>query len=407
MAGPLDHIRVLELARVLAGPWAGQTLADLGATVIKVERPRVGDDTRAYAPPFAKMPDGSDSTEAAYFLAANRGKKSVTIDLGHPEGQKLVRGLAAKSDVVLENFKFGGLKKYGLDYESLKAVNPRIVYCSITGFGQTGPYRERPGYDFMVQGMGGMMSITGEPDDRPGGGPMKAGVAVADVFTGLYATIGIMGALAYRERTGEGQHVDLALLDSQIGVLANQGMNYLVSGVVPKRLGNAHPNIVPYQVFGASDGHIIVAVGNENQYRRMCEVIKRPDLLTDPRFTSNPLRVKNRGELASILSEVFATRPRHEWLEALERAGVPCGPINTIADVFADPQVKARGMRIDLPHPTIGTVPSIANPIKYSGTPINYQSAPPTLGAHTDEVLQGVLGIAPAEIERMRKDGII
>jgi crotonobetainyl-CoA:carnitine CoA-transferase CaiB-like acyl-CoA transferase len=407
MAGPLEHIRVLELSRVLAGPWAAQTLADLGASVIKVEKPGVGDDTRTYAPPYAATSDGGQSSESAYFLSTNRGKRSVTIDFIHPEGQQLVRALAAKSDVVIENFKVGGLAKYGLDYPSLKPLNPGLVYCSITGFGQTGPYRYKPGYDFMIQGIGGLMSITGEPDQHPGGGPMKVGVAVADVFTGLYATIAILGALSHRDRTGAGQHIDLALLDTQVAVLANQAMNYLVTGVAPQRLGNAHPNIVPYQVFAASDGHIIVAVGNENQYARLCEVIGRPDLVSDERFATNAARVNNRDELVAALREIFLTRTMREWLDALEHAGVPCGPINTVADVFADPQVQAREMRLDLPHPTLGSVPSVANPIKYSATPLSYRSAPPMLGADTDEILRDILGIAPAEIARMRKAGIV
>lgn len=407
MAGPLGHVRVLELSRVLAGPWAAQTLADLGASVIKVEKPGAGDDTRTYAPPYARTSDGAQSSEAAYFLSTNRGKRSVTIDFIRPEGQKLVRALAAKSDVVIENFKVDGLAKYGLDYPSLRSFNPGIVYCSITGFGQTGPYRHKPGYDFMIQGIGGLMSITGEPDQHPGGGPVKVGVAVADVFTGLYAAIAILGALAHRDRTGAGQHIDLALLDTQVAVLANQAMNYLVTGVAPQRLGNAHPNIVPYQVFATSDGHIIVAVGNETQFARMCEVIGRRELARDERFATNAARVNNREPMVAILHGIFATRTTRDWLEALERAGVPCGPINTVADVFANPQVKARGLRLELPHPTLGAVPSVANPIKYSATPISYRSAPPTLGADTDDVLREMLGVAPAEIARLRKAGIV
>ncbi len=413
MGGPLGHVRVLELSRVLAGPWAAQTLADLGASVIKVEKPAAGDDTRTYAPPYAANRDGSPSGESAYFLSANRGKRSVTIDFIHPEGQKLVQALAAKSDVVIENFKVGGLAKYGLDYPSLQPRNPGLIYCSITGFGQTGPYRHKPGYDFMIQGIGGLMSITGEPDRRPdgtpmpGGGPMKVGVAVADIFTGLYATIAILGALAHRDRTGAGQYIDLALLDTQVAVLANQAMNYLVTGVAPQRLGNAHPNIVPYQVFAASDGHIIVAVGNENQFARMCEVIGRPELASDARFATNASRVNHRVELIAILHGIFAARTMRDWLQALERAGVPCGPINTVADVFADPQVQARGLRLDLRHPSIGSVPSVANPIKYSATPISYSSAPPMLGADTDEILREMLGVTPEEIERLRKSGVV
>ncbi len=407
MGGPLGHVRVLELSRVLAGPWAAQTLADLGASVIKVEKPGAGDDTRSYAPPYAANRDGSQSSESAYFLSTNRGKRSVTIDFIHPEGQKLVQALAAKSDVVIENFKVDGLAKYGLDYPSLQPLNPGLIYCSITGFGQTGPYRHKPGYDFMIQGIGGLMSITGEPDQRPGGGPMKVGVAVADIFTGLYAAIAILGALAHRDRTGGGQYIDLALLDTQVAVLANQAMNYLVTGVAPQRLGNAHPNIVPYQVFVASDGHIIVAVGNENQFARMCEVIGRSELASDARFATNASRVNNRDELIAILQGIFAARTMRDWLESLERAGVPCGPINTVADVFADPQVQARGLKLDLPHPSIGSVPSVANPIKYSATPISYRSAPPMLGADTDEILREMIGVPPEEIARLRKAGIV
>jgi crotonobetainyl-CoA:carnitine CoA-transferase CaiB-like acyl-CoA transferase len=407
MGGPLGHVRVLELSRVLAGPWAAQTLADLGASVIKVEKPGAGDDTRSYAPPYAANRDGSQSSESAYFLSTNRGKRSVTIDFIHPEGQKLVQALAAKSDVVIENFKVDGLAKYGLDYPSLQPLNPGLIYCSITGFGQTGPYRHKPGYDFMIQGIGGLMSITGEPDQRPGGGPMKVGVAVADIFTGLYAAIAILGALAHRDRTGGGQYIDLALLDTQVAVLANQAMNYLVTGVAPQRLGNAHPNIVPYQVFVANDGHIIVAVGNENQFARMCEVIGRSELASDARFATNASRVNNRDELIAILQGIFAARTMRDWLESLERAGVPCGPINTVADVFADPQVQARGLKLDLPHPSIGLVPSVANPIKYSATPISYSSAPPMLGADTDEILREMIGVPPEEIARLRKAGIV
>lgn len=406
MAGPLGHVRVLELSRVLAGPWAAQTLADLGATVIKVEKPGAGDDTRAWGPPYALTRDGRQSGESAYFLSTNRGKRSVTIDFVHPEGQKLVQALAARSDVLIENFKVGGLKKYGLDYASLKSLDAGLIYCSITGFGQTGPYRDRPGYDFIIQGMAGLMSITGDPDSDRGGGPMKVGVAVADIFTGLYATIAILGALAHRERTREGQHIDVALLDSQVAALANQAMNFLVTGAAPQRLGNAHPNIVPYQTFATSDGHIIVAVGNEGQYARMCEAAGRPELVKDERFATNASRVAHREELGAILSEAFRARSRRHWMETLERAGVPCGPINTIADLFADPQVRERGMRLDLPHP-IGSVPSVANPIKYSATPISYRCAPPILGADTDEVLVDVLGMAPEELLRLRTAGVI
>ncbi|MFS2009223.1 CaiB/BaiF CoA transferase family protein [Azospirillum sp. CT11-132] len=400
MAGPLSHIRVLELSRVLAGPWSAQTLADLGADVIKVERPGAGDDTRAWGPPWA-------GDQSAYFLSTNRGKRSITIDFERPEGQELVRKLAAQADVVIENFKVGGLVKYGLDYDSLKAVNPRLVYCSITGFGQTGPYRNRAGYDFMIQGMGGLMSITGQPDGEPGGGPVKVGVAVTDIFTGLYATIGIMGALAHRDRTGEGQQVDLALLDVQVAVLANQAMNCLVGGKAPQRLGNAHPNIVPYQAFATRDGYIILAVGNDGQFAKFCAVAGRPDLAKDERYATNPARVANRKELVALLEELIRTRDSHDWLAALEEVGVPCGPINDLTAVFEDPQVKARNIHQDLPHPTQGSVPTVASPIRYSGTPLVHDTAPPTLGQHTDTVLAESLGLSEADIASLREKGVI
>ena len=400
LAGPLSHIRVLELSRVLAGPWSAQTLADLGADVIKVERPGAGDDTRAWGPPWA-------GDQSAYFLSTNRGKRSITIDFERPEGQELVRKLAAQADVVIENFKVGGLVKYGLDYDSLKAVNPRLVYCSITGFGQTGPYRNRAGYDFMIQGMGGLMSITGQPDGEPGGGPVKVGVAVTDIFTGLYATIGIMGALAHRDRTGEGQQVDLALLDVQVAVLANQAMNCLVGGKAPQRLGNAHPNIVPYQAFATRDGYIILAVGNDGQFAKFCTVAGRPDLAKDERYATNPARVANRKELVALLEELIRTRDSQDWLSALEQVGVPCGPINDLAAVFEDPQVKARNIHQDLPHPTQGSVPTVASPIRYSGTPLVHDTAPPTLGQHTDAVLADQLGLSEADIASLRDRGVI
>jgi crotonobetainyl-CoA:carnitine CoA-transferase CaiB-like acyl-CoA transferase len=405
MTGPLGHIRVLELSRILAGPWAAQTLADLGATVIKVEKPGVGDDTRNFGPPFLTTADGR--RESAYFMSANRGKRSVTIDFVRPEGQALVRKLAALSDVVIENFKVGGLAKFGLDYTSLNSIHLGLVYCSITGFGQTGPDRNKPGYDFMIQGTGGLMSITGEPDERPGGGPIKVGVAVADIFTGLYATIAILGALNDRDRTGLGQHIDISLMDSQVAILANQAMNFLVTGQQPKRLGNAHPNIVPYQVFATSDGHVILAVGNENQFVRFCELAGCPELITDKRFVDNPARVVHRDELIEILSRIFRGRASRDWIYTLENAGVPCGPINTIADVFADPQVLARGMRLQLHHPELGSVPSVANPIKYSKTQLSYDRAAPMLGADTDEVLRDLLGIDADEIGRLRKTGVV
>lgn len=406
MAGPLGHIRVLELARVLAGPWAAQTLADLGASVIKVEKPGEGDDTRQWGPPWAKGPDGRPTRLSAYYLSTNRGKRSVTIDFTRAEGQRLVQDLARRSDVVLENFRVGGLAKYGLDYPSLKAINPGLIYCSITGFGQTGPYRHRPGYDFMIQGMGGLMSFTGERDGHPGAGPMKVGLAVADIFTGLYATIAILGALAHRDRTGEGQQIDMALLDSQVAVLANQALNYLVSGVSPIRLGNAHPNIVPYQAFPTADGHIIMAVANDGQFAKFCEAAGRPELAREERFATNEARVEHREEMAAIVAEIVAAKTSAHWLKALEHS-VPCGPINTLAQVFDDPQVQARGLRLELPHPIAGTVPSVANPIKYSATPLEYDTPPPALGADTSEVLREELGLSIEEIDRLRKAGVI
>jgi crotonobetainyl-CoA:carnitine CoA-transferase CaiB-like acyl-CoA transferase len=406
MAGPLKHIRVLDLSRVLAGPWASQILADLGAEVIKIEKPGEGDDTRGWGPPFITNPDGSRG-DAAYFLSTNRGKSSVLIDMSKPDGQKLIRELAAKSDVVLENFKVGGLKKYGLDYESLRAVNPGLIYCSITGFGQHGPYAQRAGYDFMIQGMGGIMSVTGQPDGEPGAEPMKVGVAFADIFTGLYAVIGMLAALSHRERTGEGQQVDLALLDCQVAVLANQALNFLVGGQVPTRLGNAHPNIVPYQTFKTRDGHIIIAVGTDRQFREFCRIAGIAHIADDPRFSTNRGRVENRKELVSLLTDPIKTRSTGEWIALLEAAAVPCGPINRIDEVFADPQVIARGIQIALSRPDGAVTPGVANPIRLSATPIDYDRAPPALGDGTATVLKTVLGLAESDIEALRDSGVI
>ena len=402
MAGPLSNIRVLDLTRVLAGPWATQMLADFGAEVIKIEKPGEGDDTRGWGPPFLKNPDGSHG-DAAYFLSTNRGKTSVCIDMASAEGQKLIHALAAKSDVVIENFKVGGLKKYGLDYESLKAVNPKLVYCSITGFGQDGPYAQRAGYDFMIQGMAGFMSVTGEPD----GQPMKAGVAFADIFTGLHAVIGITAALFHRERTGEGQYLDLALLDSQVAVLANQASNYLVGGKVPGRLGNAHPNIVPYQTFETADGYIIIAVGTDRQFKEYCAIIGVPELANDERFKSNRGRVENRAALIPLLTDPMKARTTAAWVAALEAAAVPCGPINTIAQMFADPQVLARGLQIGLTREDGVQVPGVANPILFSQTPVEYEKAPPKLGDGTNFVLGQVLGLTEVEIARLKDSGVI
>ncbi len=405
--GALRHLRVLDLSRVLAGPWAGQLLADLGADVIKVERPVCGDDTRAWGPPYLRDAAGRDTGESAYFLSANRGKRSVTVDLSRAEGQAIVRALAERSDVLLENYKAGALARWGLGYQDLAALNPRLVYCSITGFGQSGPYRDRAGYDFLVQGMGGLMSITGEPDGAPGGGPMKVGVAITDVLTGMYAAVAVLAALAHRDRTGRGQHVDLALLDVQVATLANQAENYLVTGHPPARLGNAHPSIVPYQAFATEDGHIVLAIGNDGQFARFCEAAGRPELAADPRFAANAGRVRNRRVLVPILAALVAGRTRQEWIGVLEAAGVPCGPINDLAAVFDDPQVRHRGMRVEAPHPLAGTVPMVGSPLRLSGTPVRAPSAPPLLGEHTREVLTGLLALRDEEVEALRAKGVV
>jgi glutaryl-CoA transferase len=405
--GPLAHIRVLDLSRVLAGPWAGQNLADLGAEVIKVERPGTGDDSRAFGPPWVKDREGRDTKDSAYYTSANRGKKSVTVNISKPGGQKLVRELAKISDVLIENYKYGDLARYGLGYEDLAKINPRLVYCSVTGFGQTGPYRERPGYDFMIQGMGGMMSVTGEPDGAPGGGPQRAGVPVADIITGMYASIAICAALAHRAESGAGQHLDLALLDSQIALLAYQNTNYFSTGKAPKRIGNLHPNIVPYQPFRTSDGSVILACGNDNLYRKFCEAAGCRELADDPRFASNGKRVENRAEMTRLLGEVFARRTTREWVDLLEAAGVPNGPINDVAQVFDEPQVAARRVRIELEHPVAGTLPLVASPMRFSATPVEHRLAPPVLGQHTEEVLRGLLSLGDAEIARLRADGVV
>jgi crotonobetainyl-CoA:carnitine CoA-transferase CaiB-like acyl-CoA transferase len=394
----LDGIRVLDLSRILAGPWCTQNLADLGADVIKVERPRVGDDTRAWGPPFLKGGDGQDTNESAYYLSANRNKRSIEADMATPEGAALIRELAGVCDILVENFKVGGLAKYGLDYESLKAINPRLIYCSVTGFGQDGPYAQRPGYDFMIQGRGGLMSITGERDDLPGGGPQKAGVAVTDIVTGMYATVAVLAALHERHRSGLGQHLDIALLDSHVALLANQNSNYFNSGVAPTRAGNAHQNVVPYQVFAASDGHLIVATGNESQYRAYCAAIGAPELGDDPRFATNRLRVANRETLVGLLAAIMRQGRRDDWIARLEAVGVPCGPINNIAQAFAHPQAQARQLRRDLPHPAGGAAAVTASPLRLSGSPVVYRRAPPLLGEHTEEVLRDVLGRSPQAI---------
>jgi len=405
--GALSHLRVLDLSRVLAGPWAGQILADLGAEVIKVERPGNGDDTRAWGPPFLKDADGENTSEAAYYLSANRNKQSVTIDFTRPEGQQLVRELAAKSDIVIENFKVGGLAAYGLDYESLKAINPQLIYCSITGFGQSGPYAKRAGYDFMIQGLGGLMSLTGRPEGDEGAGPVKVGVALTDILTGLYSTVAILAALAHRDQGGAGQHIDMALLDVQVACLANQAMNYLTTGVAPRRLGNAHPNIVPYQDFPTADGNFILTVGNDNQFRKFAEVAGQPQWAEDPRFLTNNLRVAHRTELIPLIRQATVFKTTAEWVTALERAGVPCGPINDLAQVFADPQVQARGLAVTMPHALGGSVPQVASPIRLSETPVEYRFAPPLLGEHTSQVLERVLGLDVGAVAALREAGVL
>ena len=405
--GALSHLRVLDLSRVLAGPWAGQILADLGAEVIKVERPGNGDDTRAWGPPFLKDAYGESTGEAAYYLSANRNKQSVTIDFTKPEGQRLVRELAAKSDILIENFKVGGLEAYGLDYASLKALNPRLIYCSITVFGQTGPYAKRAGYDFMIQGLGGLMSLTGRPEGNEGAGPVKVGVALTDILTGLYSTVAILAALAHRQQGGAGQHIDMALLDVQVACLANQAMNYLTTGVSPQRLGNAHPNIVPYQDFPTADGDFILTVGNDNQFRKFAEVAGRPEWGDDPRFVSNKQRVANRAVLVPLIRQATVFKTTAEWVSQLEAVGVPCGPINDLAQVFADPQVQARGLAMQLPHALAGLVPQVASPIRLSGTPVEYRNAPPLLGEHTQEILERVLGLDSVAVEALREAGVL
>lgn len=405
--GALSHIRVLDMSRILAGPWAGQMLADLGADVIKVERPERGDDTRCWGPPWMPVAD-EQRGEAAYYLCANRNKRSLALDITSPQGQEIIKSLAAQSDILLENYKVGGLKKYGLDYDSLKAINPRLIYCSITGFGQDGPYAKRAGYDFLIQAMSGLMSITGEKDGRPGAGPQKVGVALTDVLTGMYATTGVLAALAARERTGEGQYIDVALMDVQVACLANQAMNYLVSGNSPTRLGNAHPNIVPYQSFETADGYMILAVGNDDQFAKFCQEAGQPDLAKDERFATNAQRVGNREILVPLLEPLIKRRSTSDWISALEALSVPCGPINSIGEAFDDPQIKARQMQIEIPHPTAnsGSSPSVANPLKMSGTPITYDKPAPLLGEHTRKVLEEA-GLTPDQIENLLEKGVI
>lgn len=407
MPGALSHLRVLDLSRVLAGPWAGQILGDLGAEVIKIERPGTGDDTRHWGPPYLKDQRGENTSEAAYYLTANRNKQSLTVDFTRPEGQRIIRELVAQSDVLLENFKVGGLAAYGLDYASLKAINPRLIYCSITGFGQDGPYAQRAGYDFMIQGLGGLMSLTGRAEGEEGAGPVKVGVALTDILTGLYAAVGVLAALAHRERTDEGQHIDTALLDVQVACLGNQALNYLATGVAPKRMGNAHPNIVPYQDFPTADGNIILTIGNDGQFRKFAGVAGRPEWADDPRFASNKARVAHRAELIPLIRQVTVFRTTAEWVAALECAGVPCGPINDVAQVFDDPQVRHRSLRIEMPHPCAGSVPQVASPLRLSASPVSYRNAPPLLGEHSERVLQRLLGLSAEQIASLRQTGVI
>ncbi len=408
--GPLSHIKILDLSRVLAGPWASQLLGDLGADVIKIERPQVGDETRHWGPPYLADGNGAPTADAAYFLCANRNKRSLTVDITKREGQAIVRQLAAQSDVVLENFKVGGLAAYGLDYAGLKKINPKLVYCSITGFGQDGPYADRAGYDFLIQGMGGMMSVTGRADGEAGAGPQKVGVALVDVLSGMYATVAVLSALAHRDlggyRARDGQHIDLALLDVQVACLANQAMNYLVTGKVPGRLGNGHPNIVPYQDFPTADGDMLLAIGNDGQFARFCEIAERREWITDARFSTNGARVKHRAVLIPLLRQTTVMKTTAEWIVLLESAAVACGPINDLAAVFTDAQVIHSGLRFDMPHDSGSQAPQVANPINLSATPVNYRTAPPKLGQHTDAVL-AELGYDAQTIVRLRSAGVV
>ena len=402
----LAGVRVLDLSRVLAGPWCTQTLADLGADVIKIERPGSGDDTRGWGPPFLRDHDGHETGESSYYLCANRNKRSLAVDIATADGQALIRRLARGCDVVVENFKVGDMARYGLDAARLRIDDPRLIYCSITGYGQTGPYARRPGYDFAVQGLGGLMSVTGERDGLPGAGPQKVGVAVADLFTGMYATVAILAALRHRDATGEGQVIDMALLDAQVAMLANLGSQYLVGGVVPQRMGNGHPSIVPYQAFEAADGHVILAVGNDAQFARFCAIAGHPEWAGDPRFARNADRVRNRDVLVPLIADAMRMRGRADWLAVLEAGGIPCSPVNDIDEVFADPQVRARGLRVSVDHPARDALPMVASPLRLSATPVRYRSAPPTLGQHSEEVLRES-GFSPREIDELRARGVI
>ena len=406
MSGPLAGYKVLDMSRILAGPWAGQMLADLGADVIKIERPGAGDDTRQWGPPYLRDKDGNNTDDAAYFFCANRGKQSVTVDITQPEGQEIIRQLASQCDVLIENYKVGGLAKYGLDYPSLQQLNPQLVYCSITGFGQTGPYAERPGYDFLIQGMAGLMSLTGEPDSQ-GGSPVKVGVAVTDLLSGLYAANAIQGALLERNQSSLGQYIDLALLDVQVATLANQASNYLIGGEIPQRLGNAHPNIVPYQAFATADGHIILAVGNQGQFERLCQLLGKPDWLEDQRYQSNSARVENRQRLCTQISQLLEKRSSKDWLAALEQQQIPCGPINNLEQLFEDPQLLARNMLVSIEERRSGELTLPANPINYSRSQINYSVPPPELGSSTESILSNYLEYSAMDIAELRGRSII
>ncbi|WP_420995695.1 CaiB/BaiF CoA transferase family protein [Cupriavidus sp. 30B13] len=407
MKSALDGVRVLDLSRILAGPWCAQNLADLGAEVIKVERPGVGDDTRSWGPPWLPGGDGKPSRDATYYAGANRGKRSVTLDIASAEGQAIVRELAARSQIVLENYKVGDLKRYGLDYDSLKAINPALVYCSITGYGQEGPSAHKPGYDFIFQGIGGLMSITGERDDLPGGGPQKVGVAVVDMLTGMYATVAVLAALRHAERTGEGQRIDMALLDAVVAVGATPIIAQRVTGKVPGRFGNAHANMVPYHVFATADGYMIVAAGNDGQWQAYCRGVERPDLAQDERFVTGSGRIVNREVLVPLLEAHMRTRTTAHWVEALEREGIPCGPINDYAQVLEDPQVRHRELQVDLVRSDGGVCPTVKSPLRLSATPVRYDAAPPRLGEHTDSVLGDILGMSAERIGELRGKGVV
>jgi crotonobetainyl-CoA:carnitine CoA-transferase CaiB-like acyl-CoA transferase len=407
MKKALDGIRVLDLSRILAGPWATQNLADLGAEVIKIERPVVGDDTRSWGPPFLKDRDGKATLDSSYYLSANRGKKSVAIDISTPDGQQIIRQIAESSDVLVENYKVGDLARYGLAYEDLAKINPRLVYCSITGFGQEGPYAKLPGYDYLFQGMGGLMSVTGHPDDHPGGGPMRTGMSICDALTGSYATSAILAALNQRHATGLGQYIDMSLIDCVVALTSYLSMNYFVGGRLPERLGNGHPNIVPYEVFKCLDKHLIVAVANDSQYRKLCGAIGRPDLCESDQFDSASKRLQNKEKLIPILAEILSKKTAGEWTALFQDSGVPCGPINTIPDVFEDQHVRYRGLKVEIPHPTGQAVPSLKSPFRMSASPVDYDMAPPMLGQHTDEVLAERCRYDAAQLGSLRAKGVI